>query len=137
MNLKRNGFENLNKMEIFIFIISFIPNLADLILTSIGFSKDSSSYFISRYITQVFTIYFCFAVLGVHKFGGKAEGPAGLFKLIPFLTSIIVLSILDIINLVFLIKSYSNLTLCPKLGYFVHLLYYLYFILAFCIYRDD
>ena len=105
-------------------LLNFIPNITDIILTSIGFSKDNLAYFILRYITQFFTFILVYISFFFISETGKDE-IGELLYLGPFGIAVIIFLLFDIIGLVFFVINYSNLSILARVGYYIHIIYYL------------
>ena len=112
--------------KVFIIFDLLIPNIGFFIVTIIPYESESKTYFILAFITQ--GIYLLFMILLPLSFS-KSEDCGVCVIFLAFCT---VLGI-EIACLVYFIKSFSDLKLLAKIGYFAHWSYIPFLIIIICL----
>ena len=117
------------------FFILILPNIADIILTIISYDKDYKTYYIVRYVFQLFDIICCFILSWIMSYNIDCDdtdkctdSTICCYCLMPFLVIV-----KEIPSLVFFIMDFGNLALLSKIGYFIHLISFLLCIIFFIV----
>ena len=109
--------------DIIIYIIVFGINIADITLTSLGFSDKNLGYFITRFILQFFTIFLSIEMIFFLKLD-TCEGIGDGINLMIFSICSGIYLIINIPGLVLFLIYNNDLEFFAKLGYYIHLSYY-------------
>ena len=117
------------------FFILILPNIADIILTILSYDKDYKTYYIVRYVFQLFDIICCFMFAWIISYNIDCDDTdectdCTIFSyfIMPFLAIV-----KEIPSLVFFIMDFDNLALLSKIGYFSHLISSLFIIIFFIV----
>ena len=115
-------------------IIMIIPIIIDIILTAISFDEKIQTYFILRFISYLFNIFFCISASYFSSYE-NSDGIDAIPHCILIMVSSCLFAGLEIPCLVFFIKYYDNIELLGKVAYYIHLSLFPCLIVNFCINR--
>ena len=113
------------------FILLILPDIVDLVLSVLGFSKAAQTYYIIRFIGQTFFIFFNITVLGIMSYHSR-DGIDGLIPGIPFYIMLLLILISEILSIIFYIIYYNDIFFYAKLGFYIHYIYLIILILIIC-----
>ncbi len=117
------------------FILLILPDIADLVLSILGFSKGALSYYIIRFISQSFFIFFNITVLGFMSYHNK-DGIDGMIPGIPFCIMFILILISEILSVIFYAIYYNDIFFYARLGFYIHYIYLIILILIICFKKE-
>ena len=117
------------------FIFLILPDITDLVLTILGFSKTVQAYYIIRFIDQTFFIFFNITLLGIMSYQNK-DGIDELIPFIPFCIMLLLILISEILSVIFYIIYYNDIFFYARLGFYIHYIYLIILILIICFKKE-
>ena len=110
-----------SKILLFLFLL-LIFDIVGFFLTYINYSENIKIYAIIRFVSQGLYIYYCFTLLLLLNYPVEDDGSDMFVSFGPYCCMLLIMIALEIVSLVFYIKTYDEIVLSAKIGYYIHFL---------------